>query len=75
MLRTRRNSVPHFTVAELAKVQGKLLEVDALMKEHLQKHFKMKLNHSKYHMQVRRCKIAWHMVSDQAHAASITVPY
>ena len=45
----------HFTLQELAKVQEKLLHFDALMKEHLQKHSKTELNHSKYHMQVSSC--------------------
>ena len=52
MLRPRRNTLSYFTLEDLAKVQQKLLQFDALMKEHLQQHFKMKLNHSKYHMQV-----------------------
>ena len=34
------------------------------MKEHLQRHFKTRLNRSKYHMRARRCKIAWHMVGE-----------
>ena len=66
MLRTRRNTLPHFTLEELARVQEKLLKFDALMKKHLQRHFKMKLNHSKYHMQVSSKKPLIHFIRSNA---------